>query len=143
MKKLSYGLKLALAALLAIAIWEGAWYLLTPSRQHAQYLRDCINTYEEYAEVLNTALPRLRDQAPPAEEDQMILDPLYAYVRGESPDERLIEIPLANFGDFYQNTYSYGLVWAADYDRLLEKNPDMILVSLEDGWCAYANSRPQ
>ena len=143
MKKLKTLLKVLLIAVVSIALWESARYWLTPARWHERYLRSCIDTYAEYEEVLNTVLPRLRDNESPTEDPQMILDPLFAYVRGNSPAERTIDIPLANIGDFYRNTYTYGLLWAADYNRLLEKNPDLVLVSLENGWCAYVSTRPQ
>ena len=143
MKKAKTVLTALLIALLAIAIWESAWNWLTPERRHERYLRQCIETYTEYEEVLNAALPRLRDQETPTDKPHMILAPLYAYVRGESPDVRLINIPLVNFGDFYQYTYTYGLAWAADVQRLLEQNPGLVIVALEDGWYAYASMRPQ
>ena len=143
MKKLKTLLKVLLIAVVSIALWESARYLLSPARQHERYLHSCIETYADYEEVLNTALPRLRDNESPTEERQMILDPLFAYVRGDSPAERIIDIPLANIGDFYRNTYTYGLLWTADYDHLLEKNPDLVLVSLGNGWCAYVSTRPQ
>lgn len=143
MKKLKPLLLILLIAALSIIIWESVWLWLTPTRWHEQHLRHCIKTYKEYQEALNTVLPRLQAQEAPAEEGQMILDPLIAYVRGDSPDARMIDIPLASIGDFYQHTYTYGLVWAADYDHLLTQNPDLILVSLESGWCAYASTRPQ
>ena len=143
MKTLKAALKLLLIAVIAIAIWENTWHWLTPERRHERHLRQCVQTYTEYEEVLNAALPRLRDQETPTDEAHMILDPLYAYVRGESPDVRLIDIPLANFGDFYQYTYTYGLGWAADVGRLLEKNPGLVIVALGDGWYAYASMHPQ
>ncbi len=143
MKKLKTLLKVMLIAVVSISLWESARYLLSPARWHERYLHSCIETYAEYEEVLNTALPRLRDNESPTEDRQMILDPLFAYVRGDSPAERIIDIPLANIGDFYRNTYTYGLLWAADYDHLLEKNPDLVLVSLGNGWCAYVSTRTQ
>ena len=143
MKKLKTLLKVLLIAVVSIALWESARYLLSPARQHERYLHSCIETYADYQEVLNTALPQLRDNESPTEERQMILNPLFAYVRGDSPAERIIDIPLANIGDFYRNTYTYGLLWAADYDHLLEKNPDLVLVSLGNGWCAYVSTRTQ
>ena len=143
MKKLKTLLKVMLIAVVSIALWEGARHWLTPARWHERYLHSCIETYTEYEEVLNTALPRLRDNESPTEDRQMILDPLFAYVRGNSPAEHIIAIPLANIGDFYRNTYTYGLLWAADYNRLLEKNPDLVLVSLGNGWCAYVSTRTQ
>lgn len=143
MKKQKPLLPLLLIAALSIIIWESALLWLTPTRWHEQRLRHCIETYNEYVEVLNASLPRLQAQEAPAEEGQMILEPLIAYVRGDSPESRMIDIPLTSIGDFYQHTYTYGLVWAADYDHLLTQNPDLILVSLEGGWCAYASTRPQ
>lgn len=68
---------------------------------------------------------------------------VFAYVRGDTPEERIICIPVADIGDFYQHSYAYGLVWAADPARLLEKNPELILVSLGDGWCAYVLTTEQ
>lgn len=143
MKKLKPLLLILLIAVLSIILWESACLWLTPTRWHEQHLRHCIETYKEYEEVLNAALPQLQVQEVPTEERRMVLDPLVAYVRGDSPDALMIDIPLANIGDFYQHTYTYGLVWAKDYDRLLAQNPDLILVSLEDGWCAYASTQPQ
>ena len=139
MKKLKAILSVLLIAVIAIAIWESTWHWLTPERRHERYLRQCVETYTDYRDVLNAALPRLRDQAPATEDPQMILDPLVAYVRGDSPDNRLIDIPLADFGDFYRYTYTYGLVWVADADLLLEKHPGLVIVALDDGWCAYAS----
>lgn len=136
-------LKVMLIAALAIAVWESAWHWLTPERRHDRYLRQCIQTYAAYEEALNAVLPLLRDQEPATDTGQMILDPLYAYVRGESPEERLIDIPLIDFGDFYRYTYAYGLVWTADIERLLEKNPGLVIVSLADSWYAYANMQRQ
>ena len=143
MKKLKTFLAVLLIAVIAIAVWENAWHWLTPARWHEKHLRQCIDTYTEYEEVLRAVLPRLRGQTAPSEERQLILDPLFAYVHGDTPDTRIIDIPLASIGDFYQHTYSYGLVWAADYDRLLARNPDLILIALPDNWCAYASTRPQ
>ena len=143
MKKLKAILSVLLIAVIAIAIWESTWHWLTPERRHERYLRQCVQTYTEYEEVLNTALPRLLDPKTAPDTRQMILDPLIAYVQDASPEDRIIVIPLAGIGDFYQRTYTYGLIWAADYNRLLEKNPDLILVSLENGWCAYASTSPQ
>ena len=143
MKRIKKAFKLLLIAVLAIAVWENTWHWFTPERRHASHLRQCIQIYAEYKEVLNAALPRLRDQETPADDRQMILDPLYAYVRGESPNNRLIDIPLVNFGDFYRYTYTYGLAWAADADQLLAQNPGLVIVSLGNGWYAYASTQAQ
>lgn len=143
MKKLKTACVVLLIAAMAIGLWESAHQLFSPARWHEQYLHDCIETYAEYKEALNASLPRLLDSETAPDTRQMILDPLIAYVQDASPGDRVIVIPLADIGDFYQRTYTYGLIWAADYNRLLEKNPDLILVSLENGWCAYASTSPQ
>ena len=143
MKKLKTALAVLLIAAIAIAVWESAWHWLTPERRHERHLRQCVETYAEYKEVLNAVLPRLRDQTAPSDTAQMILDPIAAYVRGDSPDDRLIDIPLANFGDFYRYTYAYGLVWAVDADRVLAQNPGLVIVALENGWYAYARMQAQ
>lgn len=132
-----------LTAVVTIGVYETYWHWTDATHFHKQYLQDCINTYEEYAEILQAVLPRLRDQDTPAQKREMILDPLYANVRGSSPETRVIDIPLNSIGDFYRHTYFYGLVWAADYDVLLAENPELILVTLSDGWCAYVITRPQ
>ena len=143
MKKWKTALAILLIAAIAIAVWESAWHWFTPERRHARYLRQCVETYREYEEVLTAVLPRLRDQAAPTGEGQMVLDPMVAYVRGDSPEDRMIDIPLANFGDFYRYTYTYGLLWAADADRLLAQNPGLVIVALADGWYAYASMQAQ
>ena len=61
MKKLKTLLKVLLIAVVSIALWESARHWLTPARWHEQYLRSCTEAYTEYEEVLNTILPRLRD----------------------------------------------------------------------------------
>ena len=143
MKKWKTTLAVLLIAAVAIAVWESAWHWLTPERRHERHLQQCVETYAEYKEVLNALLSRLRDQTSPSDTAQTILDPLVAYVRDDSPEARIIDIPLANFGDFYRYTYAYGLVWAADADRLLAQNPGLVIVALEDGWYAYASMQAQ
>ena len=132
-----------LTAVVTIGVYETYWHWMDATHFHKQYLQDCIKIYEEYAAILQIALPRLRDQETPQQKCEMILDPLCAYVRGDSPETRVIEIPLNSIGDFYRHTDFYGLVWAADYNLLLSENPDLILVTLSDGWCAYVITRPQ
>ncbi|MBQ3157747.1 MAG: hypothetical protein IJB81_12680 [Clostridia bacterium] len=132
-----------LTAAIAIGAYETYWHWTDATHFHKQYLRSCISTYEKHADILQAVLPRLRDQEIPANPREMILDPLVAYIRGDTPESRVIEIPLESIGDFYRHTYLYGLVWAADYDLLLAKNPEMILISLENGWCAYVTTHPQ
>ena len=132
-----------LTALVAIGAYEFYWRWTDSTYFHREHLRNCISTYEEYEEILNAALPGLRDLDTPRITRRMILDPISAYVSGESADAKVIDIPLNSIGDFYRHTYSYGLIWAADYDRLLAQYPEMILVSLADGWCAYVITRHQ
>ena len=132
-----------LTALVAIAAYEFYWRWTDATYFHREHLRSCISTYEEYAEVLNAALPGLRDLDTPRITRRMILDPISAYVSGESADAKVIDIPLSSIGDFYRHTYSYGLIWATDYDHLLAQYPEMILISLADGGCAYVITRHQ
>ena len=132
-----------LTALLAVGVYETYRRWTDPTHFHREHLRSCTSTYEEYKGVLNAALPALRDLDTPSVTRRMILDPISAYVSGESADAKVIDIPLSSIGDFYRHTYSYGLLWAADYDRLLTQYPELILVSLADGWCAYVITRRQ
>lgn len=132
-----------LTALVAIGAYETYWRWTDAAYFHREHLRSCISTYEEYAEVLNAALPRLRSMDAPSITREMILDPIGAFVQGDSADTRVIDIPLNSIGDFYRHTYTYGLIWTADYDRLLAQYPELILVSLADGWCAYVITRHQ
>lgn len=143
MKKIKAACHVMLIAAVAIFLWETTWTFMTPTRFHARYLRQCEQVYAEYAEVLSAVLPRLQEADASSQERQMLCSGLYAYVRGDTPEERVIAILVADVGDFYQHSYEYGLVWAADPVRLIEKNPGIILVSLENGWCAYALTTEQ
>lgn len=132
-----------LIALAAILLWEAAWTFLTPTRFHARYFPQCEKVYARYAEVLSAVLPRFQAEDAPEQERQMLCEGLSAYVKGETPEDRIILIPVADIGDFYRQSYTYGLVWAADLSRLIDKNPGIILTALENGWCAYCLTTPQ
>ena len=144
MKSLKQLLWVLLIAVVSILLWEGV-HAFTPEQMNTRGLAACKAAFAANQATLNDARPALIALAGTTDEAQPINGKLYAYVRGSSADACMIEVPVMNIGDFYQNTYAFGLEWATDADpsRLSEKNPHLILVSLEDGLFAYANSRPQ
>ncbi len=144
MKSLKQILLVLLIAAVSVLLWE-AVHVFTPERMNTRGLAACKAAFSANQAALNDARPALTALAGVTDEAQPIDGKLYAYVRGTSAEECMIVVPVMNVGDFYQNTYTFGLVWATDADpsRLAEKNPHIILVSLEDGWFAYAITRPQ
>jgi len=141
MKTAKRWLPLLLAAALAILVWEGS-RAFTPAHMYDRGLSTCKAAFAENQAALNEALPNLLAIAGTVNEPQALPSGLYAYAQG-TPAAPCIAVPVKSVGDFYQNTYTFGLVWTADVDPLAEKNPGIILISLTDGWYAYAISAPQ
>ncbi|MDD6050388.1 MAG: hypothetical protein PUC00_03820 [Clostridiales bacterium] len=142
MKTFKKAFSLLVFAAVSIAIWE-AVQSFSYEQMNVSGLSSCKRVYVANQTKLNEALPALIALAGTNDSPQAVDNNLHAYVHGSSAENCAVVIPVRNVGDFYQNTYDFGLVWTTDVSRLAGKNPSIILVALADGWWAYASVRPQ
>lgn len=139
MKKL---LSFLLTAALSIAVWEFAQSFCY-QQIIVRGLSFCQRVFVANQTTLNEALPSLIVLTDTQSDPQSLGSNLYAFVRGASPDDCTIIVPVRSVGDFYRFTYDFALVWTADINRLAAENPAISLVALEDGWWAVASVKPQ
>ncbi len=106
-----------------------------PALNHLVQVPRCERVYREHRNALNKARDWLLSQD--FHDETTVKGTELQAARLFRNNITEIDVTIAYYGDFYQHSYEYGLIWTEEAEAIERNEPIIDLRPLEDGWYVY------